>query len=142
VVREILSRIKDAGKDEQADALAQLLVLSKLRGARSLIERKWQAMGVTVSVEDIALLREPIDRARAAGEAEGEARGQARGQALSIERILQQRFPGRLPAGLADRLANLGPEVLDEILRRSVTATSVEDALGGHMPAKVPGAKD
>jgi flagellar biosynthesis/type III secretory pathway protein FliH len=129
-----------------------------LRGLRPLIEEECQAMGLTVSVENISLLREPIDRARAEGEprgrAEGEARGraegeaqgraegEARGQALAIERVLQQRFSGRVPAGLADHLADLGPEALDEILQKSVTAASVEDALGSHVLSKIPGSND
>jgi hypothetical protein len=97
-----------------------------------LIEKEYQAMGLPLSVENIPVLREPIDRARA----EGEARGRAEGRAHAIERVLQARFPGEVPVGLAEHLSDLPPEVLDQVLETSATAGSVEDALGSYTPAR------
>jgi hypothetical protein len=134
VIKAILKRIARAPEHQRADALAQLFALSKLRGIRPLIEQEYKAMPITVSVEDIPLLRAPIDRAydkgRAEGKAEGQASGEAAGVAKSIETILRQRFPSQVPAGLANRLSHVAAEALDEILRKSLTAHSVADALG------------
>ena len=87
-------------------------------------------MPITVNVENSKFLRPPIDRAYAAGKAEGEAKGKAE----AIETILGQRFPGQVPAGLAGRLSLVTAETLDEILRKSLTATSAADALGSDTP--------
>ncbi len=126
VLRTILRRIAQAPESERADALAQLVALSGLRGVRSLIEREYEAMGITINVADSKLLREPIDRAR--------EEGRNRMLAENIERLLQKRFPGEVPARLADHLADVPPQALDEIFEKSMTATSVSDALGSHMP--------
>jgi hypothetical protein len=138
VVKAILTKVAQAPEKERGDALAQLLALAKLRGIRPLIEREYKTMGIVVNVEDIELLREPIDRARA----EGFAKGQTRGEAIAIERILRSRFPGNVPDGLADHLGDLLPEALEDILQKCWKASSVEEALGTHMPAKLPGLGD
>jgi hypothetical protein len=139
VVKAILARIAGAPENQRSDALAQLMALSGLRGLRPVIEREYKAMGIIVNVEDTPLLREPIDRARTKALAEGLAKGRAQGEALAIERILRTRFPTQVPDGLADHLADIVPAALEDILQRSVTAVSVEEALGTHMPTKVPG---
>ena len=103
-------------------------------------------MSIVVSIEDSTILRPPIDRAYAAGEAKGKAEGEAKGKtegkaeghamglAKAIAAILGQRFPGQVPAGLANRLSLVTAETLDDILRKSLTATSAADALGSMMP--------
>lgn len=139
VVKAILARIARAPENQRSDALAQLLALAGLRGIGPFIEREYRAMGIVVNVEDIPLLREPIDRARDKALAEGLAKGRAQGEALAIERVLRSRFPSDVPPGLVGHLADLLPEALDEILQKCANASSVEEALGTHMPAKLPG---
>jgi hypothetical protein len=134
VIKAILGKIMRAPASERADALAQLVALSHLRGIRPLIEQECKAMPIVVSVEDSAILRPPIDRAYDLGMAEGKAQGQAL-VAKSIETILHQRFPGQVPSGLADRLSHVAAETLDEILHKSLTAASVAEALGPDQPA-------
>ena len=103
-------------------------------------------MAIVVSVENSTILRPPIDRAyaegkvegKAEGMAEGQAKGKAKGKAEDIEIILSQRFAGQVPAGLVDCLVLVDVDTLDEILRRSLTAASVEEVLGSHMPANKP----
>jgi len=126
VIREILNKITRTAENERADAMAQLFILSELRDVRPLIEQESEAMPITVNVENSKFLRPPIDRAYAAGEAKGKAE--------AIETILGQRFPGQVPAGLAGRLSLVTAETLDEILRKSLTATSAADALGSDTP--------
>jgi hypothetical protein len=144
VLKTILTRIVEAPADERAVAFAQLLILSELRGLRSLIEREWQAMAVTVNVENIPLLREPIDRAHAKGRAEGRNEGRAEGRnegrtegmAEAVQRLLERRFPGQVPDGLAERLTQLGPEVIDEVSTNLLTGETIEEVLGPLVPGK------
>jgi hypothetical protein len=126
VLKTILTRIVASPGDERAAALTQLLILSELRGIRSVIEREWQAMGVTVNIENIPMLREPIDRARAEGRAEGVA--------STIQQLLERRFPGQVPDDLAERLKDLGPQAIDQISENLLTGQTIEDVLGRHMP--------
>ena len=135
VIREILNKITRTAENERADAMAQLFILSELRDVRPLIEQESEAMPITVNVENSKFLRPPIDRAYAAGEAKGKAEGEAKGKAEAIETILGQRFPGQVPAGLAGRLSLVTAETLDEIVRKSLTATSAADALGSDTPS-------
>jgi hypothetical protein len=155
VIKAVLNKIAQAPPGERADALAaQLIVLSELRSIRPLIEQEYDTMSIVVSIEDSTILRPPIDRAYAAGEAKGKAEGKAEGEAKgktegkaegkaeghamglakAIVAILGQRFPGQVPAGLANRLSLVTAETLDDILRKSLTATSAADALGSMMP--------
>ena len=134
VIKAILNRIMRAPAREGADALAQLLVLSKLRGNRPLIERECKIMAITVSVEDIEILRAPIDRALDTGRAQGKAQGVAQGMARAIASFLGKQFPGQVPADLVAQLSPLAIETLEEILDRCWTASSVAEALGGHVP--------
>ncbi len=109
-------------------------------------------MGITVNLSDSKLLREAISRARAKARAEGrderwaeawadgwvEGWEEGRRQALAeaIERILQTRFPCEAPTRLADHLVDLVPRALYDIFDKSLTASSVAEALGSHVPAR------
>ena len=142
VIRDILNKIAGTPGSDGADALAQLIILSELRGIRPLIEQEYSTMPITVSVENSTILRPPIDRAydlglakgKAEGEAKGKAEGHAHGIAEAIATILDQRFPGQVPAGLSDRLSAVSAEALYEILHKCLAATSVKDALGNSVP--------
>jgi hypothetical protein len=52
VIKAILGKIMRAPASERADALAQLVALSHLRGISPLIEQEYNAMPIVVSVED------------------------------------------------------------------------------------------
>ena len=153
VIKAILNKIARSPGHDGTDALAQLIILSELRGIRPLIEQEYSTMPITVSVENSKILRPPIDRAydlglaegeakgEAKGKVEGEAKGKAQGIAEAIATILDQRFPGQVPAGLPDRLSAVSAEALDEILHKCLTATSVKDALGNSVPLNVSQSK-
>ena len=81
-----------------ASPQVQLLTLAEVGGVRALVEREIKAMPITVNIEDIPLLREPIDRAHAKGRSEGLAEGVAKGRAAAIERLLRRKFLD-VPAG-------------------------------------------
>lgn len=146
VIKAIVKKISQAPKNQQSDLGVQLLALAQVRGVRALIEREIMAMPITVNIDDIPLLREPFERAQAKsredglaeglaeGLARGEAKGEAKGRATAIERLLKRKFPSDVPAGLAEYLAKLPLQSLDEILDDCLTAKSVSDALGRHAP--------
>ena len=90
-------------------------------------------MTVTVNIENIPLLREPIDRARAEGFAEGRAEGRTEGFAEVIQRLLERRFPGQVPDGLVERLTQLGPVVIDEVGTNLLTGETIEEVLGRYI---------
>ena len=162
MIQAIVDKISRVPKREQADLWAQLGALAGLRDVQALVEQEITAMPITVNIEDIPLLREPFERAQARsreqgleeglakgrqeglaegrqrGLAEGHQRGLAKGRAAglaeAIDRLLQQKFVGDVPAGLAEHLAKLPPAVLDEILDNCATASSVSNALGRYAP--------
>ena len=79
-------------------------------------------------------LAEGRQRGLAEGHQRGLAKGRAAGLASAIDRLLQQKFLGDVPGGLAEHLAKLPPAALDEILDNCGTASSVSDALGRYAP--------
>jgi hypothetical protein len=70
-------------------------------------------MGLPVNLEDSAMLSGSFAQVRIE----------------SIIEVLDAKFPGKMPADLGERLATLDRDELREILRKSATATSVEEAL-------------
>ena len=142
VVRAILNKIAQAPVSEGADALAQLITLSQLRGARQLVEQEYAAMPITISVEDSKILRPPIDHAYeeglAKGKAEGKAEGKIEGKAEAIAAILRRRFAEEVPADLTERLSHFTPEALDEILDKTMTSRSIAEALSAATSTKGP----
>jgi len=74
-------------------------------------------MGLSVNLEESTLLRETFERVRAETSING------------ILAVLEARFPGALPVDLKQRLADLGRDELKDVLRRSATAASVEEAV-------------
>lgn len=91
-------------------------------------------MPITVNIEDIPLLREPFERARAEARAKGFAEGLALVLLAAIEQLLRQKFPSDVRAGLVEHLAKLPPESLDEMIDNCATALSVSDAVGRSAP--------
>ncbi len=94
-------------------------------------------MGITVNVENIEFLREPIDRALAKGKAEGKAEGLAEGLVLALD----IKF-GVIPPRLPQLLAKLEPANLEAMMARVRAAASLEEVLGQTMPADTTISKD
>ena len=78
-------------------------------------------MGNSVNLEKGTLVRATIDRVR---------RETAKKASIdNIVRIMRARFQDELPADLRERLETHTQEELDEIIERSATAASAEEAL-------------
>jgi hypothetical protein len=74
-------------------------------------------MGTPVNLEESTLLRATIDRVR------------LESVKKTIVRFMRARFRDKLPVDLQERLERLTQEELDEIVERSATVASAEDAL-------------
>jgi len=117
VIRRVVTRIAAAPASEQPDALTKLSVLSDLRGIGPRVQSEVEKMGLPVNLEESTLLRGTFERVRAETSID------------DILEVLEARLPGALPADLKHRLADLGRDELKDVLRRSATAASVEEAL-------------
>jgi hypothetical protein len=119
VIRQVAQRIAAANEHERPDAWAKLFILSELRGIGSRVQSEIAKMGLPVNLEDSAMLSGSFAQVRIE----------------SIIEVLDAKFPGKLPADLGERLAALDRDELKEVLRKSATATSVEEALSAPMAA-------
>lgn len=70
-------------------------------------------MGLSVNLEKSAMLRGSFARVRID----------------DVVEVLEARFPGALPTDLGKRLVGLDRDELKQVLRRSATATSINEAL-------------
>jgi hypothetical protein len=88
-------------------------VISKLRGIGLQVRSEIAKMGLPVNLEESAMLSGSFARVRID----------------DIVEVLEARFPGALPADFGERLAGLDRDELKQVLRRSATAASVEEAI-------------
>jgi hypothetical protein len=117
VIRKVLERIAAAPASERSDILTKLSVLSDLRGIGPRVQTEMERMGIPVNLEESTLVRATIDRVR---------------KKTSIEYIvtvMRSRFQDKLPADLRERLESHTQDELNEIVERSATASSAEEAL-------------
>jgi hypothetical protein len=121
VIRKVLERIAAAPASERSDILTKLSVLSDLRGIGPRVQTEMERMGIPVNLEESTLVRATIDRVR-----------QESAKKTSIENIvtvMRSRFQDKLPADLRERLESHTQDELNEIVERSLTAGSAEEAL-------------
>ncbi|MEZ5351479.1 MAG: hypothetical protein R2762_02495 [Bryobacteraceae bacterium] len=135
---ERAARLKGGARER---ALAQLLVLSGLRGLPREVEWEMKRMGVVIDVTKNPVLMRYLSEAtargiaegraegRAEGKAEGRAEGKAEGKAEVVRELLEARF-GPLPQWAESRVAGTGVAQLDRWARRLLTASSLEQAIG------------
>lgn len=101
-------RIAAAPAPDRSDAWAKLAVISGLQ-----VQSGIAKVGLPVDLEESAMLSGSFARVRID----------------DIVEVLDARFPGALPADLGERLAGLDRDGLKQMLRRSATAASVEEAI-------------
>jgi Holliday junction resolvasome RuvABC ATP-dependent DNA helicase subunit len=78
-------------------------------------------MGIPVNLEESTLVRATIDRVR---------QESVKNTSIdNIVRVLRSRFQDKLPTDLRERLDRYSQDELDEIVERSATAASAEEAL-------------
>jgi hypothetical protein len=123
VIRRVLERIAAAPASERSDILTKLSVLSDLRGIGPRVQSEMEKMGIPVNLEESTLVRATIDRVR---------QESVKNTSIdNIVRVLRSRFQDKLPTDLRERLDRYSQDELDEIVERSGTSASAEEALPG-----------
>jgi hypothetical protein len=123
VIRRVLERIVAAPASERSDILTKLSVLSDLRGIGPRVQSEMERMGIPVNLEESTLVRATIDRVR--------QESVKKTSIDNIVRFMRSRFQDKLPTDLRERLDRYSQDELDEIVERSATSASAEEALPG-----------
>jgi predicted transposase YdaD len=131
-IREILYRISKLPDKARADALAKLLILSRLRRLEVVIKKEAEEMALTFNVMENDVLRPMFLQAqmdgKQEGRQEGRQEGKQEGKADTLTRQLQRRF-GPLPQWAADKIATANLATLEEWSLRILDAPSLESVL-------------
>lgn len=147
VMQQILRKMTQLEKNQRADMLEKLVILSGLRPAEipQLIAQELNEMPITIDLDENPLLVNYAKRvaeqavqhavkeaeARAAEYARvqeeiGEARGKHTQALVILQRLLEKRF-GRLPEAVNTRLQSASTEQLEGWSERLFDATCLED---------------
>jgi predicted transposase YdaD len=116
-VHQILERIANLGPSQRRDALAQLLVISKLTGLAKLVQEETRKMPILDDILDHDVLG-PVLR-------QGREEGLAVARRM-IRRYLQQRF-GIVPPWVDARIASLSAPELETLHDRIPEVSDVKD---------------
>ncbi|MBF0462302.1 MAG: DUF4351 domain-containing protein [Magnetococcales bacterium] len=119
-IRQILCRISALPDKARADALAKLLILSRLRRLETIVKMEAEEMALTFNVMENDVLRPLFVQERVDGRQEGEA--------AMLTRQLQRRF-GELPPWASARIAQAEPPALKEWSLRILDAPTIESVL-------------
>lgn len=115
--QQIIDRLVALGGARRQRALAQLLILSGLRGMSRQIRMEVKRMGVMIDITKNEFL---LDIRR---------EGIAEGKAELMREMLEARF-GRLPRWAAARIAKASPQEFGLWAQRVVAARTLEEAIG------------
>jgi hypothetical protein len=133
-VRQILERIANLEPSQRRNALAQLLVISKLRDLSNLIQEETRKMPILDDIMDHDVLGPVLRRGREEGRKEGREEGREEGRKEGLEvagrsfikRSLEQRF-GIVPAWIDARLASLSADELDALFDRLPEVSDIKN---------------
>ncbi|MEO5351499.1 MAG: DUF4351 domain-containing protein [Magnetococcus sp. YQC-3] len=127
-IREILYRISKLPDKARADALARLLILSRLRRLETVVKKEAEEMALTFNVMENDVLRPMFLQAQMDSELVGERKGRREEGASLLVRLLQRRF-GDLPAWASQKIADAELSALEEWSLRILDATTLESVL-------------
>ena len=114
VVRRILERIAAASPNERDRALAELLILAKLRRLSGEVTRETRKMPILEDIMDHDVIGPAIRK------------GRVEGQVELLLSLIQKRF-GRVPPAVSQRIAALKPAQLKRVGLRLLDAQRIED---------------
>jgi hypothetical protein len=114
VVRRILERIAAGSPKERDRALAELLILAKLRRLSSEVTRETRKMPILEDIMDHDVIGPAIRK------------GRVEGQVELLLSLIQKRF-GRVPPAVSQRIAALKPVQLKRVGLRLLDAQRIED---------------
>ncbi|MEO5351202.1 MAG: DUF4351 domain-containing protein [Magnetococcus sp. YQC-3] len=127
-IREILCRINKLPDKARADALAKLLILSRLRHLEVVVKKEAEEMALTFNVMENDVLRPMFLQAQMNSRLEGRQEGRQEGEATLLTRQLQRRF-GDLPPWASQKIATAELSTLEEWSLRILDATTLEEVL-------------
>jgi hypothetical protein len=122
VVRRILGGIAAGPAGERDRALAELLILARLRQLSSEVIRETRNMPILEDIMDHDIIGPAIRQ----GRAEGRVEGRVEGQVEILLSLIEKRF-GRVPATVGKRIAALKPAQLKRVGLRLLDARRIED---------------
>ncbi len=128
-LQEIVGRIVRLRGAERERALAQLVILSGLRGLPRRVQWEIDRMSVILDIRKNPVLMKWRREAIREGLEEGRAAGLAEGRAESLRSLLHEKF-GALPKWADQRIAAAKPLDLDRWLKKVLTADTLEGVVG------------
>ena len=122
VVRRILERIVAGSPGEREQALAELLILARLRRLHGEVIRETGKMPILEDIMDHEIIGPAIRK----GMAKGRIEGRVEGQVEILLSLIRTRF-GRIPPAVVQRIAALKPAQLKRVGVRLLDAERLED---------------
>jgi predicted transposase YdaD len=121
-VRRILERIAAGSPEDRDQALAELLILARLRRLSGEVKRETGKMPIMEDIMDHDVIGPAIRK----GLRQGRVEGRVEGQMEILHRLIRKRF-GRIPPAAAQRIAALKPAQLNRVAVRLLDAQRIED---------------
>ncbi len=116
--RRILERIAAGQRQERDRALAELLILARLRRLSGELKREVEKMPILLDIMDDEIFGPAIRK--------GLRQGRVEGQVEMLFSLIEKRF-GRIPPAVAQRIAALKPAQLKRVGLRLLDAQRIED---------------
>ena len=113
-IRRILERVAAGSPEERDRALAELLILARLRQLSAAVKREVEKMPILLDIMDDEVFG-PLIR-----------KGRVEGQVEMLTSLIEKRF-GRVPPAISQRIAALKPAQLKRAGLRLLDAQRIED---------------
>ncbi|MBY0503111.1 MAG: DUF4351 domain-containing protein [Bryobacteraceae bacterium] len=127
-VAKILSRVSNLPIPRRREAIAELLILSGLRGLKTLVREEVNRMPISIDIHENEFLEEIYQEGVEKGVADGLQQGLDHGAASArtiLRTVLELRF-GSLPVAVLERINIATLPELEAISQRLASATSLE----------------
>ena len=125
----ILRRIGQLPVEKQREAVTQLLVLSGLRGLKSLVKEEVKRMPVTIDIHENEFLDEIYQEGRQEGEQKGEQKGRLAAAREMLLDLATDKF-GPIPASFQERIAGADLAAVQLWSRRLIRAATLDEIFG------------
>lgn len=128
-MRLIIEQACQLPEEERRRVIAQMAVLSGLRGVSESFRMEVKAMGVNIDFEENVILKEIFDTGFEKGREQGIEQGMERGMAKLLRRQVEERF-GPLPDWASTRIQSASPAEIEQWASRVISAPTLDAALG------------
>ena len=127
-VAAIVRRIAAEPKERQPEAVAQLLILSGLRGLKAVVTEEVKRMPVSIDIHENEFLEEVYQEGRQEGRKEGRQEGVVASMRKVLLDQLEEKF-GLVPAPARQRIETAEIAVLEVWTRRLVRAATIDEII-------------